>query len=631
MNCNQARTLLSAYRELKSEEFDTAELDAHLETCAACREALASYTRIGERVRIAPTFAPPPEMREKLMKALADEQLKFLQKSAPGKVSTPEFLKQYLQERAEETQHQDDIAAFSTAETGPLPLIQTKRKRRPVRVNQFAVLGMAAAILIMLMMGGLTSLLMLARNNPTPLSKTINSVNRPTEVDQKIYTAKTAYTSVTSALPAGNFVYYSASTNRVDGEDWMVLQFDRGTQTSKELLATPSTDPLIVLAASNRWLVWLEYSRPQIITHGSLPNTGSNSVYYSPQRAWSLHYLSLIPQTQNTTATPTSTNNGDKNAPANQKQDSATTQQGTTTDQPVQIDLPASVLLEQGIFDRDAAPDWITTPVQGTWLSGDRLLVAQTDQHGVSHLESYMLGQTGKAAKAQEIAKAPTGHVFAWPGADSTGLQLYWADEWVGADGVLHSNVWQQLTNEQVVNYRGRLEKVDRSTQKLYLGDGMSFQPQIVNDMLFLLSTSEIKVSAQGVVSPNGIPFPVSATDASITSTPRVDTEVYAAPADTSVHGTVFIIPLAGQNIGTQNTLGTVGQSTGLQAGNGYVIWQDNEGYQMYDVQRQSDVTLGTTLNGASMLAVNGNTALWLNGVSTPGSSVTMMAFNWPN
>lgn len=629
MNCNQARTLLSAYRELKSDEFDTAELDAHLETCAACREALASYTQVGERLKTAPTFAPPPEMHAKLMKALADEQLKFLQKSAPGKTPTPEFLKPYLQESAEEAQHQDEIAAFSTAETGPLPLIQSKRKRRPVRVNQFAVLGLAAAVLIMLMMGGLTSLLMLTRNNPTPLAKTINSVNRPTEVDQKMYTAKTSYTSVTSALPNGNLVYYSASENGADGEDWMVLQFDRSTQASKPLLSAPSTDPLIVLAVSNHWLVWLQYSSAQVISHGSVPGASRDNMYYTPQRSWSLHYLSLWPQPQNTATSSTSSSSTDKSTTVNQNQGSPTTPQGTTTD--LSVDVPDAVLLEQGVFDRYTAPDWVTTPVQGTWLDGDRLLVAQTDQHGISHLESYMLGQTGKAAKAQEIAKAPAGHVFAWPSTDSTGLQIYWADEWVSTDGVLHSNVWQQLTNEQIVSSHGLLHRVDKNTQQLYLKDGMSFQPQVVDDTLFLLSTSEIKISDQGMVTPNGIPLPASATDTSITSTPRTDTNVYMAPADASVHGTIFMIPLAGQDFGTQDTLGTVGQSTGLQAGNGYVIWQGNDGYQMYDVQRQSDVTLGTTLNGASMLAVNGNTTLWFNGVSTPGSSVTMMAFNWPN
>ena len=619
MNCNQARTLLSAYRELKSEEIDTAELDAHLESCAACREVLASYTLMGEQVRSAPTFEPPPELHAKLMKALADEQLKFLQKSAPGKASTPEFLKPYLQERAEETRNQDDIAAFSTAETGPLPFIQTRRKRRPLRVNQFAILGLAAAALILLMMGGLTSLLVLTRSNPSSLTKTINSVNRPVEVDQKSYTTTTLYPNVASALPQGDSVFYSASGTGDTSGEWMLMQFDRGTQTSRPLLATPSANPLIVLSVSDTWLVWLEYNSPKPLAHGVVANNGARDQHYSAQRSWSLHYLSLLPQN----STGTQNQASSKNTSSSQQ----TAPSGTTTDQAPAV--PTDVLLEQGTFDRNTAPAWVTTPVQGTWLIGDRLLVAQIDKHGVSHLESFLLGQTGKAARAQTLAIAPAGHVFAWPTAISTGMQIYWADEWLTPDGTLHSNIWQQQTTEQTIRSHGHLATVDYNRQQVYMGDGLSFQPQIVNDTLFFLSTSEIRVSGQGVVTPNGIPFPTSATDSSVIFTPRTDTGVYAAPADALVHGTLFMVPLDGS--GTEDTLGTVGQSTGFQAGSSFVIWQDSTGYQMYDVQRQTSVFLGNTLNGAALLVVNGNTALWLNALGAPNAKLTMMAFNWPN
>jgi len=619
VNCNQARTLLSAYRELKSEEIDTAELDAHLESCAACREALASYTLIGEQVRSAPTFEPPPELHARLMKALADEQLKFLQKSAPGKASTPEFLKPYVQERAEETRHQDDIAAFSTAETGPLPFIQTRRKRRPLRVNQLAVLGLAAAALILLMMGGLTSLLVLTRSNPASLTKTINSVNRPVEVDQKSYTTTTLYPNVASALPQGNSIFYSASGTGDTSGEWMLMQFDRATQTSRPLLATPSANPLIVLSVSDTWLVWLEYANPKPLAHGVVANNGARDQHYSAQRSWSLHYLSLLPQT----AADSQSQTTGKNTSGSQQ----TTSGGTTTDQaPV---VPTDVLLEQGTFDRTTAPAWVTTPVQGTWLIGDRLLVAQIDKHGVSRLESFLLGQTGKAARAQTLATAPAGHVLAWPTAISTGMQIYWAEEWLAPDGTLHSNIWQQQTTEQTIRSHGHLATVDSNRQQLYLGDGLSFQPQIVGETLFFLSTSEIRVSDQGVVTPNGIPFPASATDTSVIFTPRTDTGVYAAPADALVHGTIFMVPLDGS--GTEDTLGTVGQSTGFQAGGSFVIWQDSTGYQMYDVQRQTSVFLGNTLNGAALLVVNGNTALWLNTLGAPNTKLTMMAFSWPN
>lgn len=626
MNCNQARTLLSAYREIQSEKIDTAELDAHLETCAACREALASYTLVGKHLRAAPPLTPPPQLHDRLMKALADEQLKFLQKSAPGKASTPEFLKPYLQERAEETQHQDDIAALSTAETGPLPFIQARRKRRPVRVRQFAVLGMAAAILILLMMGGLTSLLVLTRSNPASLTKTSNSLNRPIEVDQKSYLATTLYPHVVSIFPRGNTIFYTASGAGESSKNWMLMQFDRSTQTSRALLVTPASNPLIVLAASDTWLVWLEYSNARPLAHGVIASNGARSRRFSSQRLWSLHYLSLLAQPQ--TASGMQTRSSGKATFTSQQTGLSATQRGTT-DQPSSGDPPSSLLLEQDTFDSNTAPAWVTTPVQGTWLIDNRLLVTRLDSAGRSYLESFLLGQTGKAAQRAILATAPRDHVLAWPTAISTGMEIYWADEWLAPDGTLHSTIWQQQTTEQALNFHGHQAGVDRNSQRVYLGDGLSFQPQVVDDTLFFLSTSEIKVTGQGVVTPNGIPFPLSATDSSVIFTPRTDTGVYAAPADALIHGTIFLIHLDGS--GPQDTLGTVGQSTGLQAGSNFVIWQDSAGFQMYDVQRQASVFLGNTLNGAALLVVNGNTTLWVNASSAAGDKLTMMAFTWPN
>ena len=76
--------------------------------------------------------------------------------------------------------------------------------------------------------------------------------------------------------------------------------------------------------------------------------------------------------------------------------------------------------------------------------------------------------------------------------------------------------------------------------------------------------------------------------------------------------------------------LGTIGQSTGYQAGSTYVVWQDSNGYQMYDVDHLSDVVIGGTLNNAALLVVNGNTTLWLSG-STADQKLRLMTFTWPN
>lgn len=614
MNCNQARATMSAYRELKSGELDTVELDAHLEGCAACREAFANYTQIGESMRAVPQCAPPPDLHAKLMRALAEEQMKMLQKSAPGKVPTPEFLKPYIQEKAKESPNHDKIVAFSTAKTGPLPLLPTQRKRRHVRVNQFAVLGLAAAILILLMTGGLTSLLMLARGNPTSLGTISSNISQPSEVYLKSYTTQTMYPNVASAIPTDTAIYYTAYRSDINSDNWMLLQFNRDTQVSQPLLEVPGSSPLLILSVSNDWLVWLEYSRPQPLAHSNWAIDGN---HHSPQRTWSLHYLSLLPSTTAQTQ-PTS-------------QVTPTAQSSDMPTLPNQPAVPTSTVLAQGIFDSSTAPIWATTPITGIWQHDDTLLVTQIDQQGVSHLMSYRLDLNGQNIAAQEIATAQPGHILAWPTANYTGTELYWADEWTTADGVLHSNIWQQQSFEQTIRVHGQADEQVVTTQQDLLADGMSFQPQVVGNTLFLLSTSEATVSNDGMVKPNGIPLPSSATDNTVACTPRMDPDIYAAPADAAVHGTLFMIPLDGLEVGTESMLGTVGQATSYQVGSSYVLWQDSTGYRMYDVQHQSNVIVGSTLNNAQLLTVNENTTLWWPNNNATSGQVSMAAFNWPN
>jgi hypothetical protein len=613
---------MSAYRELKSGELETIALDAHLEGCAACREAFASYTQIGESIRAVPLplCAPSPDLRAKLMRALAEEQMKMLQKSAPGKVPTPEFLKPYVQERVQETQNHDEMVAFSTAKTGPLPLLSLPRKRRQARGNQFAVLGMAAAILLLIMLGGLTSLLMLARNNPNSLGTISSNISQPSDVFLKSYASQTPYTNIASAIPTDNLIYYTAYRSDVNSANWMLMQFDRNTQVSQPLLETPSSSPLLILSASHHWLVWLEYHRPQLIARG---NWVSNGSHYSPQRAWSLHYLSLSP------VTTAQTQPSDQAAPTTSTSDIAV----TSPTLPAQPTLPTALVLAEGIFDSSTAPTWATTPITGIWQNDDTLLVTQIDQQGLSHLLSYRLALPPQSVAAQEIASAAPGHLLAWPTANYTGTELYWADEWTTADGVLHSNVWQQQTFEQTLRSHGHMDEHVVTTQQDLLTDGMSFQPQIVDNTLFLLSTSEATVSEDGMVKPNGVPLPTSATDSAVEYTPHADPAIYTPPADAAIHGTLFMIPLDGPEAGTESMLGTVGQATSYQTGTNAVLWRTSTGYQMYDVQHQSSVVVGTTLDNAKLLMVNENTTLWWSndGSNTASGQVTMTAFNWPN
>src|SRR5258708_34110846 len=158
------------------------------------------------------TIEPPPDMHTKLMHVLAKEQLEFIRRSVPGTVTTPEFLKPYLQEHARSTHTSDLISAFSTAETGPLPIIHAKRKRRSrSHMSQFAVLGLAAMFLMVLMMGGLTSLLIVAHNNLQVAIKSNSSLlQQPAEVEQAVYTTSTPYRNVVSAVADRAHIYYTA-------------------------------------------------------------------------------------------------------------------------------------------------------------------------------------------------------------------------------------------------------------------------------------------------------------------------------------------------------------------------------------------------------------------------------------
>lgn len=610
----QARTMMSVYRELKSGEVDTTELDVHLEQCASCRQELARSLFISEKMRALPAIETPPDMHEKLMRALADEQVKFMQKSAPGTAPTPEFLKPYLSDHAQATHKKHPIAAFSTAETGPLPIIHARRKPRRPHMNQLAVLGLVAACLILLMMGGLTSLLMLAHSNPVALNPSNNntSVHHFAEVQQHLYTTKTLYEHVASAVASGPFIYYTAYGDAANSS-WMLLRMNRATGESTPLLTTPSESPLVVLSASDNWLVWLQYD-PVKAVHGVSSHDGGTQIY---QRTWSLYSLSLTQPAQ-TTDTQADTQ---KTAGVQLKQTEA---------------LP--VMLAKGMFDRDTVPSWVATPVSGTWLLGNTLLATMIDASGTSRLLRYELGASGKAATPQVIATADPGNMLTSPTADALGTEIYWAEVWASdQDGTLHSNIWVQREYDVTTRVRGRVLDRPMTMTEQYTTDGLSFDPQVANNTLFMLSTSAIITSPQGIVRTTGKPLSATVTDSTVPTAPRADTSIYAASPDASVHGTVFMIPLDGASAGISTMMGNLGQSTALQAGTTYALWQDDTGYKMYDVQRQTDVTVGdNTLNDAAFLAVNGDTTVWITGNGTPATATgdpqaAFLAFTWTN
>ena len=596
MNCMQAQAMLAAYRELKFEEVDTLELDVHLERCASCRAALARYSVIGEQVRSLPVIEPPPEMHANLMHALAKEQVRHIQRSAPGTLSTPEFLRPYLQEQSQSPHIPASITAFSSAETGPLPIIRAKRKQpRRTPVNQFAILGVAALFLMLFMMGGITSLLLLAHSNSqvastvnTVSSKAVNNLVPQSELTPLKYTTSTSYSHVVSAIATNGDIYYTAYSDDAN-TGWMLEKLDRTTMQSTDLLTDASPNPMVVVGADNDWLVWLQYDDLKSAVHKNLARSSLSSNLY----AWSLHYLAL------------------------------TTQDTTTKTKP-----STPVTLLKGIFNRDTAPLLVSTPVQGVWFVQNSLLVAMIDDNGISHLLRYQLDASNNPALSmKEIAKAPTGEILTSPTANSDGSDIFWSQEWLSEDGNLHSNIWIQQILDTQPQFRGRVLENTVPTVDLYSSDGASFRPQVVDNSLFLLNTASGTDSTQSV--------PTTTTPLNLASVPRIDTSIYAEPLDDFVQGTVLMIPLEGNSVGIPSSLGTAGQASGLQAGNDFALWQENDSYKMYDVHTASDVIVGQVLNGANFIAVNGNTTIWTADTATvppitgANTSATLLAFNW--
>ena len=597
MNCTQAQALLAAYRELKSGNRDTTELDVHLERCASCRQVLAHNSLVGDKLRSLPSIELPPEIHAKLMHTLTNVHVRSLHRSA--------FLKPYLRGRVQHTDAPDLLTAFSTAETGPLPIIRMRPKhQRRAHMSQFAVVGLAAVFLIMLMMGGLTSLLLLGHGKleESTTSYISHSLNQPSNVAEAKYITNTPYQHVVSAVADRSYIYYSAYSDSTNNP-WMLEQLDRTTHVSTPLLATAGENPLIVLGSTDEWLVWLELDVLKSVGH-------NNKLLHEARaftRTWSLHYLSLSSQHQEST-----------------------------------ISLAGSLTLFSSTFDESVAPDWVSTPVQGIWFIQDSLLVAMIDASGNSHLLLFTLGSgsnlllSGGQVAPVDIAVASPGHIFTSPTATSDGTSIYWSEEWRSDDGSLHSNIWaQQVLDGSRSPHASWIDHTE-TVKYLFRSDGTSFRPQVVDDSLFLLSTADLTNSTQttsATTTPTPAPTVAPNTTPAIS---RVDPSIYGASLDDSVYGAVLMIPINGDLNALPTQMNKAGLASSLQVGTDFAVWQSEKGYEMYDV-RTGYVTIGEdVLNDARFLAVNGNTATWVaednsdNGINSANPSVTFMAFNWP-
>ncbi len=595
--------LLAAYRELNTDDVVTAELDAHLEQCPSCRNALASFSLIGEQLRSLPMLEPPPDMHEKLMRALATEHSQSIQRSSSTALPPPEFLKPYLRDHVHSSSNTNPLAAFSSADTGPLPIIRAVHKKRHRTFVQFAAIGVAAAFLMTLMMGGITSLLLMAHDQAGNASAPPLIISQHADVTKSSYTTNTVYNHVVSAVADQASIYYTAYGDGKNS-DWMLEQLDRATKVSTPLLATANTSPLIVMGSTNDWLVWLQFDEPKITSHPILPGHTSRSLV----RTWSLRYLSLV-EPDRDTAVP---------------------------NQPV--------TLLSGTFDQDATLSWIHTPIQGIWFIQNTLLVATVDENGASHLVRYPLGENNDFAPT-EIAKASPDHIFTSPTANNDGTQIFWSEEWRSDDENLHSNIWTQQVLDAPIPSHGEVARYKMTIKQLFLQSGQSFTPAVVNNALFLLSTADgagltqATSKATPLPTSTGTAVPVTTPNTSTTPTASwANTNFYSAALDDSVRGALVMYPLAGSlDVSPSLVSGIIGSASSLQAGKDFVLWQNGDGnYGMYDAVIKSNKIVGETLNNAQFLAVNGDTAVWTinNAGDTTGSSIspsaTLLAFSWP-
>jgi hypothetical protein len=613
LNCSQARALLAEYRELKKGQADTTELDNHLESCSECRQWFAEQTHIGVRIRALPSIEPSSNAHARLMQALAAEHVRYMQRSvAPSATPPPAFLKPYIKEQARKLPTTESLTAFASAQTGPLPIIQMPRRRPHLQhLNPFAIVGIAAAFLMVLMMGGLTSLLLLTHNGLSAVGDTA-SINNFVQVSRTDYITTTPYSHVVSAVSNRNSIYYTAYGD--DNTGWMLEEFDTQSNFSIPLLASESTSPLIVLGSAQNWLVWLQLGHPKPIS------TRHSHVTGQQEQTWSLQALSLDSADQMSNQTSTGT--------------------------------PTPITLLKDTFSQATAPAWVNSPVQGIWFTQGGLLVTALDAKGDSHLWQFQLDPQ-KASKPAQLASVSGGHILTSPTADSDDTNIYWSEEWQTSDGVLHSNIWTQRTDVMPPAQPGKWVPRIETNQSQFTNDGLSFHPQLVDDTLFYLSVNPAVVTS---VTPqaNGTATTTSAIATSTTpavTTPaaspttqaqssitNIDTTVPAPAADASIQGAL-------QAVFPGDTQPTAMDTSGLdsvpQGGTRFVLWQNSaKGMEMYDVATRTPVTVKDVVpTDASFLAVNGDSAVWtvnagsntVNSAGIEGPTVTFSTFSWPS
>ena len=249
---------------------------------------------------------------------------------------------------------------------------------------------------------------------------------------------------------------------------------------------------------------------------------------------------------------------------------------------------------------------------------------------------SYPLGMQSSVTTTT-LATASPEHVFTSPTSNDDRTETYWADEWRGDDGNLHSNIWIQEVLP-VPPERGPRHIETTTITYPFLQDGLSFRPVVVDNMLFWLSSTagtSTTTNTTSTATPNSTPASTATPNTNGNSIPTAAWN--ATLLDNNVRGSLLMLPLDESSPTSAVQINISGFAYALQAGTNFVLWQTDNGYGMYDVASRGYITVASEADNARFLVVNGDTVVWLPSSPTDvtpttdvGTQATLMAFNWP-
>ncbi|HEY4386477.1 MAG TPA: hypothetical protein VGN34_18630, partial [Ktedonobacteraceae bacterium] len=236
---------------------------------------------------------------------------------------------------------------------------------------------------------------------------------------------------------------------------------------------------------------------------------------------------------------------------------------------------------------------------------------------------------------------ATDGHVFTSPTANADGTNIYWDEEWQTSDNVLHGDIWTQQIRNASPSY-GRWQPHPEALTFLLRNDETSFHPQVINNTLFLLSTSTNASSAMTIrnIQP-ALPSPTPTLDTLTTPTPaptsaplplsitpRVDPQIYGPQADTALQGQILAFKL-GNNSSVPLPPALSDKVATLQGGSRFLLYQNSNGnVGLYDTLLDQALTIVNTVKNATFLAVNNGTAVW---ITDPQENTTTTSTNLPD